>query len=369
MDEPFRALYLHLPFCKRRCRYCDFTTREAQPGSPEVAAYMERLIGEARQAARTGTLRGIETVYLGGGTPSHLGSARLSGLLYALSVSLEGYAGMEVTLEANPESISLPLVKDIWALGVNRISIGVQSFNDKMLSFLGRVHSAEDARRAICLAQERFDNVSIDLMCGIPGQSFEDFQESLEAALALGIRHVSVYPLVIEEGTPLAAAADHGEFTEPDQDFQALMMQMAQSILEPAGLSRYEVASYAAPGFECRHNTAYWTGLPYLGLGDSAVTMTQDARRRTRLQDGRVVEQLDRRQMQAEDLMMAMRMTRGIGSSSLAEAALLLPEAPQVFHGLVKDGLLERAEGRLRPTLAGWLCGNELYGRILELAP
>lgn len=157
-------------------------------------------------------------------------------------------------------------------------------------------------------AQERFENVSVDLMCGIPGQSAESFAESVREAVALGANHVSVYPLTIEPHTPFDAAIMRGEMDEPDEDVEAAAMEEARLILEDAGFHRYEVASYARPGFESRHNTAYWTGKPYLGLGRSAVTMTQNAERRMRVQDGQVVDDLDARQMAAEDLMLGMRM-------------------------------------------------------------
>ena len=281
------------------------------------------------------------------------------------------------------------MVRDIWALGVNRLSLGVQSFDDEVLRILGRAHDAEAARAAVRAAQERFENVSVDLMCGIPGQSEESFAESVREAVALGANHVSVYPLTIEPHTPFDAAIMRGEMLEPDEDAEAAAMEEAQRILEDAGFHRYEVASYARPGFESRHNTAYWTGKPYLGLGRSAVTMTQNAERRMRVQDGQVVDDLDARQMAAEDLMLGMRMARGVSDERVARAAAVIDgtetgggtrlaaaafetEGGSVlvaFDELADLGLVEHADGRWRPTDAGWLCGNELYGRLLDLAP
>lgn len=369
MHDPYKALYIHIPFCKKRCDYCDFVTQALERDDSTIRDYLESLILDIRRESREEKLGSLETVYIGGGTPSFLGQAHLSSLLYTLSTSMHLTSEVECSMEANPESITEPLIRDIWALGVNRLSLGVQSFDDEVLKTLGRVHSADDARRAIEAAQSRFENVSIDLMCGIPGQSFVDFEKSLREAVELGVKQVSVYPLVVEEGTVLEKRIEAGELEEYEQDDQALMMQMAASILEPAGLLRYEVASYAQPGFECRHNIAYWTGKSYLGLGTSAVTMTQNDARRMRTQDGEVIEELNRRQMKAEDLMMAMRMTAGVSEEEVRDATLLLPEAPWVFRDLVQAGFVERVEGRYVPTLAGWLCGNELYGKILELAP
>ena len=237
-------------------------------------------------------------------------------------------------------------------------------------------------------AQERFENVSVDLMCGIPGQSAESFAESVREAVALGVTHVSVYPLTIEPHTPFDAAIMRGEMDEPDEDVEAAAMEEARLILEDAGFHRYEVASYARPGFESRHNTAYWTGKPYLGLGRSAVTMTQNAERRMRVQDGQVVDDLDARQMAAEDLMLGMRMARGVSDEQVARAAAVIDDAASTaassgsmtpgsetgsvlaaFDELASLDLVKHADGRWRPTDAGWLCGNELYGRLLDLAP
>ena len=254
-------------------------------------------------------------------------------------------------------------------MGVNRLSIGVQSFDDGLLKTLDRVHDGARAEEAVRMAQERFENVSVDLMCGIPGQTPEMFLESLRKAIDLGVTHVSVYPLTIEDHTPFRNMVDAGEIEDVNEEHEALMMAMAPNELTPAGFHRYEVASYAKEGYECRHNIAYWTGVPYLGLGTSAVTMTQNSARRMRVQDGEVVDDLDRRQMAAEDLMMKMRMCRGVSEDEVREAALLLPEVLEVYRGMVRDNLVERKDGRYMPTFGGWLLGNELYGRLYELAP
>lgn len=374
--DPYRALYLHLPFCVRRCAYCDFATSAVERDSPAIDEYVDDLVLQIRRKAREGELAAVETVYLGGGTPSYVGARRLSSLLYALSLSMRLEPDVECTMEANPESLDERLVRDVWALGVNRLSLGVQSFDDEVLRILGRAHDAEAARAAVRTAQERFRNVSVDLMCGIPGQSEESFAKSVREAVALGVTHVSVYPLTVEPHTPFDAAVMSGKMPEPDEDVEAACMEAAERILEDAGFHRYEVASYAKPGFESRHNTAYWAGAPYLGLGRSAVTMTQNEMRRMRVQDGRVVDDLDTRQMAAEDLMLGMRMARGVSDELVARAAAAIdgPSAASgsvaaAFDELSSLGLAERKDGRWRPTRTGWLCGNELYGRLLDLAP
>ena len=370
--DPYKALYIHLPFCVKRCGYCDFATEAVPAASPAIDEYVEGLVLELRRKSREGELGAIETVYLGGGTPSHVGAARLTSLLYALSTGMHLEPEVECTMEANPESLTGPLVRDVWALGVNRLSLGVQSFDDEVLALLGRAHDADDALAALEAARERFDNVSVDLMCGIPGQSDESFSASVQAAVAAGAKHVSVYPLTIERGTPFAKAVRRGRLPEPDDDAAARHMQMAARLLGEAGFRRYEVASYALPGYESRHNTAYWSGVPYLGLGASAVTMTQNGDRRMRVRDGRVEDDLDAAQMAAEDLMLAMRMARGVPKGrvdALGEGGLLA-QAPAAFERLQQRGLvsLDGEDGRWKPTERGWLCGNELYGELFDLA-
>ena len=373
--DPYKALYLHLPFCVKRCAYCDFTTAAMPSSSPEIDAYVEDLCLQIRRKAKEGELAQIDTVYLGGGTPSHVGLARRSMLLYTLSLSLRLEPDVVCTMEANPESLTENMVRDVWALGVNRLSLGVQSFDDAVLRTLGRPHSADDARVAVRTARTRFTNVSVDLMCGIPGQSEESFAESVRTAVSLGVAHVSVYPLTIEPHTPFDRAVLSGELPEPDEDVQAAQMEAAERILGKAGFVRYEVASYAKPGFECRHNISYWSGVAYLGLGKSAVTMTQNEERRMRVQDGVVTDDLNPAQMAAEDLMLAMRMSRGVSEEQVAAAEHLLPNVREAFAELQELRLVvsvpaHDGEGaRFAPTGQGWLCGNELYGRIYDLAP
>ncbi len=365
--DPYKALYLHIPFCVKRCAYCDFATQAIDRASVEIDEYIENLSLELRRTSKEGKLASIETVYLGGGTPSYVGAKRLSLLLYTLSLSMRLEPDVECTMEANPESIDERLIADIWALGVNRLSLGVQSFDDGELEALGRVHSADDARRAIVAAQSRFDNVSIDLMAGIPRQDLASFEKSLREAIRLGVNHVSVYPLTIEEHTLFNNMVLAGTMEAPDEDLQADAMELAAEVLGGAGFHRYEVASYARRGYECRHNKAYWTGVPYVGLGRSAVTMTQNSERRMRVQDGRVIEELDRASMLVEDLMLGMRMSRGVSESALKQATELVPEATNVFQSLEELGLVRHIEGRWMPTDRGWLLGNELYGRIYDL--
>lgn len=368
--EPYKALYVHVPFCVKRCGYCDFATSAVPRDDVRIDEYVEQLVMDIRRHAKAGELAEVQTVYIGGGTPSHIGINRLSSLLYALSVSMDlTRDDLEFTMEANPESLDERMVRDIWALGVNRLSIGVQSFDDDVLGVLGRAHDADKAREAIRMACERFENISIDLMCGIPGQSADSFESSLREAVELGVKHVSVYPLTIEPHTIFDQLVLSGEMEEPDDDVEAEHMQLAERILGEYGFARYEVASYALPGFESKHNTSYWTGVPYLGIGLSATTMTQNEEHRMRVTDGEVVDDLDRMQMEAEDLMLGMRMAHGLSDERLALACEYIPETLDAMHELQEEGYVDHVDGCWVPTRQGWLCGNDLYSRLLDLAP
>jgi len=365
--EAYQALYIHIPYCVSKCAYCDFESCAKDQDDPEIDGYIDNLVLDIRSASREGLLGSIKTVYIGGGTPSHIGLARLSKLLYTLSLSMHLEPGVECTMEANPESLDERMVRDIWALGVNRISLGVQSFDDEVLRILGRPHSAADAKRAIEAAKTRFENVSIDLMCGIPGQSDESFIDTIRTALDLGVTHISVYPLIIEEGTAFQRRIDEGSLPYPDDDVEASHMEIASKILAEHGFERYEVASYALPGYESRHNTAYWTGLPYLGLGRGATSMRQSSQLRERILNGEIVDSLDAQEMLAEDLMLGMRMSRGLSMEDIEAASLVFDKLPLLIEELRSLGLIEISHNRAKPTELGWLCGNELYGRFLDL--
>lgn len=266
------ALYIHIPFCTSRCSYCDFATAACHDDAV-MDAYVDALQLQLRRASKAGLLGGVKTIYLGGGTPTHLGARRLNSLVYMVSLSVNLEQVEEFTVEANPESLNANMVKDLYALGVSRMSIGAQSFDDDVLRAYGRAHNAAAIADAVAAVKTRDMDFSLDLICGGSGQSMQSWCQSVNAALALGAQHVSIYPLTVEDGTPLAARVEAGEWGGPQEDEEAAMMEAAQELLQAAGLQRYEVASYAAPGHESRHNAAYWSGKEYLGLGAAAASM------------------------------------------------------------------------------------------------
>lgn len=370
-QEPYRALYIHIPFCKSKCTYCDFASEAIDKDDERIEAYIDDLILQIRQASRADLLGSLETVYIGGGTPTYIGNKQLSRLLYALSLSMHLTPEVECTLEVNPESLTEAMVKDLFALGVTRLSIGVQSFNDELLATLGRAHDAQTAKEAIRCAKVRFENISIDLMCGLPNQSMEVFLDSLKTALDLGVSHISIYPLTIEKGTPLSRLMERSLFPETEEELSdkaAEMMLEAQRLLEEQGYHRYEVASYALDGYECKHNKAYWTGKPYLGIGSAAVTMKQNDQVRMRVCEGEVQETLDICEARIEDLMLGMRMSRGVSRDQVEMVEASIPGTLATFQELEANDYVFEEQARFKPTQKGWLWGNVLYGTILGLA-
>ncbi|MDO4437091.1 MAG: radical SAM family heme chaperone HemW [Coriobacteriaceae bacterium] len=386
----YRALYLHIPFCKAKCAYCDFESRAVGEGrafDAAVAAYVERLAGLIDQYGRAGKLAQVETVYIGGGTPSLLGQ-RLPRVAERVRLYCDP---VEFTCEANPESFTPELASGLRSVGVTRISLGVQSLQSGELRAIGRIHTAERALEAIALAKQTGFSTSCDLMCGLPLQTAASWCDTLARTVEADPDHVSVYPLQLEDGTSLARREEAGEVVVPDEDFQAACMDAARELLEAAGYERYEVASYAKPGHRCRHNIAYWTGKPYLGLGRSAASMKMrhlgsdpkwcilgERERFVQLDDAG--EQFEReiltaREAVAEDLMLACRMTDGISAELLKRAAAVIaPDALEracglaVSRGLARWSPSTSQRRALVPTHAGWLEGNELYGIFWGLA-
>lgn len=406
------ALYVHVPFCAQKCRYCDFDSRSFAPCNMSVAldTYFEQLYARLDAFGDAGALAQIRTVYVGGGTPS-LAGERLVELARRIRASC---APVEFTCEANPESLTAELAAALAKVGVTRISLGVQTLDNAELTAIGRIHDADRALAAITTVKDAGLDVSCDLMCGLPGQTAVSWQRTLDGVLAAAPHHVSVYPLTLEGGTPLYRMACRDESLEPDEDFQAACMDVARELLGAAGYHPYEVANYALDGHECAHNIAYWTGRGYLGLGRSAAGMLDaaDFDRLAGLFPGvssrgdayrvRLVqrdddatafeaEYLSQREAAAEDLMLACRMTRGIASDLLVRAARVIPvdglaaacdralelglatwvpETLGVHEGpfTSADVLAGHVRARLAPTHLGWLDGNVLFELFWDLA-
>lgn len=388
-NEPPRValpkhLYVHVPLCRSKCAYCDFFSR-TDDGSVQHAELVDATLDMLRGWLLP-TMRRVplETLYIGGGTPTVLG-AELVRLVRELGTIMPVAEGAEVTVEANPESVTAELLADLVGAGVTRLSIGVQSLDDDTLSLLGRCHDAAGALDAVRAARNAGFDVGADLICGVPGLSHGTWLETLDAVVDAGVQHVSVYPLSIEPDTPMAEAIAAGRLAPPDEDATVAAMDAAAEVLTRRGLDRYEVANYAVPGHESRHNTAYWTGWPYLGIGGGAHGMLSgdqafalglvpaEETDIARVRYGYAPEPFPMRvekplssfetmtatEALREDAMLGMRMTAGI-----ADELAVLARVTGPLESLVRDGLVAHAGGRWRPTERGWLFGNEVFGRI-----
>ena len=252
------SIYIHIPFCVQKCAYCDFASFAGRLSQRE--SYVEAVCREMRAQAAFFGRRRVRTVFFGGGTPTLLEGRQLATLMDALRACFDLAPDAEVTMEGNPGTLTPENLAAYRAAGVNRLSLGVQSLDDALLSSIGRIHTAQEAVQAVRMAQkEGFDNLSLDLMLGLPGQTPELWRETLERALSLGIPHVSCYALILEEGTPLNAQAAAGTCAPlPDEEALSDMDAITGELTRAAGLARYEVSNYARPGMECRHNIVYW---------------------------------------------------------------------------------------------------------------
>jgi oxygen-independent coproporphyrinogen-3 oxidase len=263
-------VYVHVPFCARRCTYCDFHI--AVRRSIDAGAFADAIKNELSSGGRTLPTDGLETIYFGGGTPSRLGGTGITKLLSTLTASgMRTAAGAEITIEANPDDVSDDFASQVLAAGVNRVSLGIQSFDDRVLQWMHRVHTSEAAISAVAsLRRAGVRNLSVDLIYALPDSLNRLWEADLERAIALRPEHVSVYGLTVEPGTPLGKWTASGRSTAaPDERAEGEFL-LAHRALTAAGYEHYEVSNYALPGFRSRHNSAYWTRAPYLGVGPSA---------------------------------------------------------------------------------------------------
>ena len=369
------GIYLHVPFCATRCGYCDFNTytpAELDGAGPD--GWLAALRAELALAAdRLGAVT-VDTVFVGGGTPSLLGAARLAAVLEAVGANFPLAAGAEISTEANPESTSPEFFDAIRAAGYTRVSLGMQSVSPAVLAVLDRTHSPGRAAAAAVEARAAgFAHVSLDLMYGTPGESDADLLESVDAALAAGVDHVSAYALIVEDGTALARRIRRGEIAAPDDDVGAHRYELLDRRLAAAGLHWYEVSNWSRPGGECRHNVAYWSGGQWWGAGPGAHSFVGDTRwwnvkhpsaYAEHLSRGRLPvaghERLDARSRHIEDVMLRIRLRSGL------PLRVLTPSERDRAVRAVADGRLVRADGAVMLTDRGRLLADAVIRDILD---
>ena len=391
------ALYIHVPFCETKCPYCDFNTYARI--EPLMKPYVGAVCGEMAMWGETLGHPPVRTVFFGGGTPSYLGPDSLRLILDAAAAAFDLQAVEEVTIECNPGDLTPERAKGLASLPfVDRLSIGVQAFQDHHLALLGRRHTSAEAERAFWAVREAgFDNVNLDFMFGLPGQTLGEWRDTVEKACELRPEHLSLYGLTLEPGTPLEQWVKTGKTPDPDPDLGAEQFELARDMLRQAGYEHYEISNWAMPGRASKHNLIYWRNEPYLGVGPGAHSYLEGHRfadikspreyirlvqawrdrwaRRQALGAQALLalgpvseaEAIDRPSEMGETMMMGLRLSEGVSETTFARRfGVGLNEAyGPVIEEMAGFGLLERSGDIIRLTPEGQLLGNEVFQQFL----
>jgi len=370
-----RGLYVHIPFCSAKCHYCDFTTTLYGSGE-RVELFLNAIRTEAQQWAPVFSQKRFDTLYFGGGTPSVLSKTELSRLFDILRRSFSFKKDVEITFEVNPGDVDREKAVRLASLGANRISLGAQTFRDRSLGELHRVHDSEAIRRTFRnLRREGFKNISLDLMLSLPGETVKDVERSIEETLLLDPEHVSLYELVIEEKTAFGRLMKKGALDLPSEEVQLEMLLLARTHLKKAGYKQYELLNYAKPGFESRHNILYWKGEDTLGLGPGAFSYLAGRRfcvsRQVNCYFKKIEskdpiydedEKLNRAQKESEGFILALRLAEG------AEKKLFGPTIERkrdVLADLIEKGLLAETRNTISLTEKGTLFAETVFSGLL----
>ncbi len=345
-------LYLHMPFCVRKCAYCDFLSFPS--GAETQRMYAKRLMKDIDVMGKRYGEIPVETIFIGGGTPSVPDSALIVEIMEHVRHAFHVADGAEISMEANPGTVTREKLTDYRKAGINRLSFGLQSANDRELKLLGRIHTWAEFLESFTLAREcGFANLNIDLMSALPGQTCESWKETLSRVTDLDPEHISAYSLIIEEGTPFGEryGSEEGRKLLPDEDSEREMYHETKRFLKDCGYERYEISNYAKPGRECRHNIGYWTGVPYLGLGLGAssyldgcrFTVNPDMKQYLEEKPGMFVdiEKLTKKDMEEEFFYVGLRMTAGVSLSEFERRFGI--SAKEVYPGLMETFVKEKA--------------------------
>lgn len=369
------GIYLHIPFCKSRCSYCDFAT-DVYRNNDAVERYVDTLCNEITNYELRIT-NYVETIYFGGGTPSLLTANQLEKIINTLQKSFSISENIEFTLEMNPATVTLEKLRDFRSLGVNRASFGVQTFDDRALKILARGHDSNDARKTFeVLRRANFDNISFDLIGGLPNQTLADWEKNLDEALKMNPEHLSLYLLEIHEGTPLAEQIRSKRQPNPDEDVAAEMYEMMVEKVGAKGFQQYEISNFAKPDFESKHNSKYWLCEPVLGFGVSAHSFDGKSRwsneRDTNkyvslLENGEssIVEKndLSEKQLSSEFVFLNLRLTKGLDLKEYKSrfGIDLEKEFAEDLKDLSEAGLIFVTNGELKLTPKGMVYSNEVF--------
>ncbi len=359
--HPPIGLYVHVPFCASKCSYCDFAS---YPGrEADIPRYVDAVIKEIR---RRGTEAGhptADTVFLGGGTPSLLDEPQVTRILHALFEAFPLAEGAEITCECNPGTLTAPFAQALRMAGVNRLSLGAQAAQARLLRLLGRIHAWEDVIASVRIARHvGFENINLDLMFGLPSQTVEELRESLEAAISLGPTHLACYGLIVEEGTPLCRDVTGGNLDLPDEEVERDMYELVRQVLAERGFRQYEISNFARPGYACRHNLGCWTRVPYLGFGCAAHSFFNECRTMNPSTldaylagEEATTTRVSQEEARFESMMLGLRMTRGVKEDEFVRMhGLSIREAfGDKLRASIDAGLLEWRDGALKLTRRG----------------
>ena len=370
-----RSAYIHVPFCVHRCGYCDFTL---VAGRDELIADFLRAI-EIELSSVEGRPQ-LDTLFFGGGTPTHLPPESLRKLIELIRSRFDLTPDAEFSVEGNPADLSDETLDVLMEAGVNRLSLGAQSFDDDMLKTLERDHEATDIADCLGRARTGIPNISLDLIFAVPGQSLELWRRTLDEAIALQPTHLSTYGLTFEKGTAFWTRREHGELKQADEELERNMYGLAMDTLEAAGFAQYEISSFARPGFRCRHNQVYWNGGEFFGFGPGAASYIDGQRilnhrsvmtwlKRTLAGESAVgeTENLSSENRARELFVLGLRQTDGIDPAEFAPRSglELRSLAGEALDQLIEQGLIEEADGRIRLSREGRFLADSVAGELL----
>ena len=372
-------LYIHIPFCVKKCAYCDFLSFSADEGTKR--RYVEKLMEEMGTMGAVCRDNTVSTVFVGGGTPSILKGEWMEELFSVLRENFSLEPDAEISMEANPGTVTKEKLFSYRRAGINRLSFGLQSAKERELSALGRIHSFEDFLESFRAAREcGFENINVDLMSALPGQTADSWMETLKRTAELSPEHISAYSLIVEEGTPFyeAYGSEAGRKLLPDEETEREMYHRTKAFLRECGYERYEISNYAKPGFACLHNIGYWTGVPYLGLGLGAASYLNGKRfsghadMETYLASAAGTYenevQLTKKDMEEEFFFLGLRLTKGVSLAEFKErfgedAAAVYPGVMERF---VKEGAANLSDGRFFLTDYGMDVSNYAMAEFLQ---
>ncbi len=369
------SLYIHIPFCVRKCLYCDFPSFSGMDGMFED--YVRRLCREMDEAAPSFQGIGVKSVFFGGGTPSILPPALMGRIMDKIMSAYDVNSDAEISMEANPGTLDAAKLREYKSMYFNRLSMGLQAWQDRLLERLGRIHRGGEFEDNFLQARDSgFKNINVDLMFSLPGQTMDDWQETLEKVIRLDPEHISAYSLIIEEGTPFFDMYEKGQITETDENTDRRMYYLAKEMLSDKGFRQYEISNFAKEGFECRHNITYWRTEEYRGFGLGAHSYVDGTRfhnsadmKEYMAGCGRLdIEKLTPEEMQEEFMFMGLRMNEGISREEFLKRFKtdITSVYGQEISELISEGLLTENKGRISLTDRGIDVSNQVFEKFIR---